>query len=146
MADLSAPKYKSAAEIEARAEEYFRGLLPDSLLSGGGHAQGGRQSEKALPPTICGLALALGFCSRQDLLVYSGKNAGLTQAVMRARLKVETFAENMLYEKETARAAEFVLRCNFGWGKPESPGTSGEGGDGGALEIIFRGFDEDKNR
>lgn len=39
---------------------------------------------------------------------------------MRARARIEEHAEQMLYDKNTARGAEFNLKVNFGWTNEET--------------------------
>jgi hypothetical protein len=67
----------------------------------------------ARPPTVSGLAFALRFQSRQDFLNYTGKFA---EAVARARLMLEGYAEERLYDKDGLQGAKFTLTNNFqGW-------------------------------
>lgn len=67
------------------------------------------------PPTITGLALALGFTNRQSLLNYQNK-AEFEEVVTRAKLRVEHYAETRLYDKEGLNGAKFNLANNFsGW-------------------------------
>ena len=67
------------------------------------------------PPTITGLALALGFTSRQALLNYQAKEE-FVDTIMRAKAKVECYAEERLFDKDGANGAKFSLANNFdGW-------------------------------
>lgn len=67
------------------------------------------------PPTITGLALALGFTSRQALLNYQGREE-FVDTIMRAKAKVEQYAEERLFDKDGANGAKFSLANNFvGW-------------------------------
>lgn len=69
----------------------------------------------AKPPTITGLALALGFNSRQALLNYQAKDE-FNDTITRAKAKVEQYAEERLFDKEGANGAKFALANNFsGW-------------------------------
>ena len=68
----------------------------------------------AKPPTVTGLALALGFNSRQTLLNYQGDKEFM-DAITRAKSKVQEYAETRLFDRDGARGAEFPLRCNFKW-------------------------------
>ena len=78
------------------------------------------------PPTVTGLALALGFHSRQSLLNYQGKRQFM-DTITRAKMRVEEYAERRLYDRDGARGAEFTLRYNFRWAQEERADT-GEGG------------------
>ena len=73
------------------------------------------------PPTITGLALALGFTSRQALLNYQGKKE-FVDTITRAKSFVEKYAEERLFDREGVQGAKFSLVNNFkGWSeKPES--------------------------
>lgn len=69
----------------------------------------------AKPLTITGLALALGFTSRQALLNYQGKEEYF-DTVKRAKLIVEQYAESRLFDKDGANGAKFALANNYkGW-------------------------------
>lgn len=64
------------------------------------------------PYTITGLALAIGFNSRQALLNYQGRKE-FNDAITRAKAKVEAYAEARLYDKEGSSGAQFSLKNNF---------------------------------
>ena len=68
----------------------------------------------AKPPTVTGLALALGFASRQAMLNYQGRKQ-FNDAITRAKARCEAYAEARLYDRSGANGAKFSLRCNFGW-------------------------------
>jgi hypothetical protein len=92
------PKYNSKEEIQVLADKYFEEC-----------------EEKSKPLTITGLALALGFNSRQALLNYQNKQE-FNDTIVRAKAKVEQYAEERLFDKEGANGAKFSLANNFdGW-------------------------------
>jgi hypothetical protein len=64
------------------------------------------------PPTITGLALALGFNSRTSLLNYEDKEEFLN-TITRAKARVEKYAESRLFDKDGANGAKFSLANNF---------------------------------
>ncbi len=67
------------------------------------------------PPTVTGLALALGFASRTSLLNYQHK-AGFEEVVTRAKSRVEQYTEERLFDREGVQGAKFSLANNFkGW-------------------------------
>jgi len=74
------------------------------------------------PPTLAGLALALGL-SRAELLYgrYDGPGSG---AVLQAFLRYEAYLEARLHDKDGFRGAELCLVCNCGWDK--QPPDDGE--------------------
>ena len=67
------------------------------------------------PPTITGLALALGFLSRESLLNYQ-KRDGFKEIITVAKSRVEQYVEERLFDKDGAAGAKFSLAANFkGW-------------------------------
>ena len=88
--------YKNVAQMQAKIDEYF-------------------DLNKDRPWTISGLAYHLGFASRQALINYKSRSKEFNDALTRARLKCETYAEERLFDRDGQRGAEFSLRCNFGW-------------------------------
>lgn len=85
----------NAKDVEKNAEKFFA-ELGDGI------------------PTVSGLALAIGFKSRYELLNFEG-NTKLSKAVKSALLKLESILESQLYRKETYSGAKTVLKSNFGW-------------------------------
>jgi hypothetical protein len=67
------------------------------------------------PYTMTGLALALGFNSRQTLYEYE-ENPVFSDTVLRARARVVAYAEGRLYDRDGAQGAKFAL-SNYkdGW-------------------------------
>jgi hypothetical protein len=98
------PKYKSAKELEAQINAYFD------------HIQGEKRGRKwirpAEAPTVTGLALFLGFASRQSLLDYKEKQE-FTDIIKRAVTVIEHGYELKL-SGTTATGAIFALK-NMGW-------------------------------
>ena len=67
------------------------------------------------PPTVTGLALALGFSTRLSLLNYQGKKEFMN-TITRAKARVEAYAEERLFDRDGTSGAQFSLRNNFkGW-------------------------------
>lgn len=85
-------KYESVGEMQGAIDEYFD------------------NSEKT---TICGLALALGFNSRQSLLNYEGYGEEFLDTIKRAKSRIEEYYEEHLVENNAAGSI-FALK-NFGW-------------------------------
>lgn len=99
------PLFKSAAELERLINGYF--------YSCGLSGDGGGSFDS--PPTVSGLAMALGFASREDLLGYCGKDP-CRNLIDKALLKIEDFAESRLFDKGQYSGAKFFLEGNFkGW-------------------------------
>ena len=113
------PKYKKPDEMQAKIEEYFKNCEGEILRDKDGkpvvNKKGIVYLTKPRPPTITGLALALGFTSRQALLNYQCKEK-FFDTVTRAKARVELYNEEALYTKEGCNGAKFNLSNNFdGW-------------------------------
>lgn len=113
------PKYKTADEMQAKIDEYFDSCAGTVLTDAEGAPILNKNGQPIVinvkPPTITGLALAIGFTSRQALLNYQGKK-GFIDTITRAKSRVEKYAEERLYDKEGCNGAKFSLANNFnGW-------------------------------
>lgn len=112
------PKYKNREEMQAKIDEYFNACEGRPLVVDG-RVMLDKKGEVILynrrPPTMTGLALALGFTSRQALLNYEGKKEFI-DTITRARARVEQYTEERLFDKDGANGAKFSLANNFeGW-------------------------------
>lgn len=112
------PKYETPEQMQEVIDQYFASCEGEWLTDNNGDMVFNkfgspiRVNEK--PPTITGLALALGFASRQALLNYSAKKA-FNDTITRAKAQCEAYAEQRLYDRDGSRGAEFSLRHNFKW-------------------------------
>ena len=86
------PKYKSKEELEERIEKYFESCKGEVLKDEDGSPVLDKYGQPVIidrrPPTITGLALALGFASRQALLNYQAKKQ-FNDTITRAKLRCE---------------------------------------------------------
>lgn len=113
------PKYKNKEEIQEKIDRYFEECEGKILKDGSGRPVLNKNEEPVIygakPPTITGLALALGFSSRQSLLNYKGKKEFL-DTITRAYARVEQYTEERLFDRDGAAGAKFSLANNFeGW-------------------------------
>ena len=114
------PKYKSVEEIEDKIEQYFAICEGEPLLDDEGKQIVNKYGcpcwiKPPKPPTVTGLALALGFASRQALLNYQAKKE-FNDTITRAKSRVEEYAESRLFDRDGSNGAQFSLRNNFkGW-------------------------------
>lgn len=111
------PKYKTAAEMQERIDQYFSDCQGELLQDENGPVLDKYGNEIYLhqrPPTVTGLALALGFTSRQSLLDYQAKREFL-DTITRAKARCEQYAEERLFDRDGTNGAQFSLRANFGW-------------------------------
>ena len=97
------PKFKDAEELEEAISSYFEKLIDIDPETG---------AETLKPSTVTGLALYLGFCSRQSLFDY-GKKPEYSYIIRRARTCIENHYEQSLNGK-SATGAIFALK-NMGW-------------------------------
>lgn len=128
-------KWKSVSAMQKAVDAYFKKCEGEPLI-----IDGEQQRDKygvpivinAKPPTITGLALALGFTGRQALLDYQARPE-FADTVTRAKARCEEYAEMRLYDKDGANGAKFSLGCNFGWNA-----ESEKSGDPAALTALVQ--------
>lgn len=113
------PMYKTKKELQEKIDSYFEECKGRILYYDDGKMirdkYGFPLIIDARPPTITGLALHLGFTSRQALLNYQAKEE-FVDTITRAKSRVECYAEERLYDKDGANGAKFNLANNFeGW-------------------------------
>ena len=121
-------KYKTVDELQAAIDAYFKSCEGRMLLDDDGQpvlAKGVPIILDAKPPTVTGLALALGFAGRQALMNYQGRRQ-FKDTIARAKARCEAYAEARLYDRDGARGAQFSLQCNFGWNDKAPANTDGE--------------------
>lgn len=113
------PFYNTAEEIQEKIDAYFEECKGEVLYDSDGNPMVDKYGNVirvgVRPLTITGLALALGFNSRQALLNYQAREE-FYDTIMRAKAKVERYAEERLFDKDGANGAKFSLANNFdGW-------------------------------
>ena len=118
------PKYKNKEEVQEKIDAYFEECKGMVLKNDDGEVMLDKYGRPIIlgskPPTITGLALALGFATRKSLLEYQGK-AEFVNTIARAKSRVEQYAEERLFDKDGANGAKFSLANNFsGWNEKQS--------------------------
>ena len=112
------PVFESKEELEKKIEEFFKScegsVLEDETGKPVLDKYGNVIKIDERPETVTGLALALGFKSRQSLIDYQGK-AEFSDTITRAKLRCEKYAEERLYDRDGNGGARFSLQVNFGW-------------------------------
>ena len=111
--------FKNVNEMQTKIEQYFKSCEGEHFKNADGDIvldkYGNPVIIGAKPPTVTGLALALGFNSRQSLLNYQGKKEFL-DTITRAKSIVEEYAEQRLFDRDGVQGAKFSLTNNFkGW-------------------------------
>lgn len=126
------PMYTSKEEIEGLIENYFEECEGIPFLDSEGNplmANNGNilYKKQPKPPTVTGLALALGFTTRLSLINYQEKEEFMN-TITRAKTYIEEYAERRLFDRDGVQGAKFSLINNFkGWSeKPTSTTDSME--------------------
>lgn len=123
------PKFKTKEEIQEKIDEYFKkcdGIpyLDDNgipLTTSKGYII---YKTPPQPPTITGLALALGFTSRLALLNYQSKKE-FVNTITRAKSYIEEYTERRLFDRDGVQGAKFSLMNNFkGWSEKQELAVS----------------------
>ena len=90
------PKFTSKEQIQELGEAYLRECMGKPFIMDDGSVLRDKYGEVILlgrhPPTVTGLARALGFTSRQSLLEYQAK-AEFADTVTRLKMQIEEYAE-----------------------------------------------------
>ena len=119
-------KYQTAEEMSAAIDTYFKDCEGRALTDKDGEVVTEKYGCPVIvgvqPPTGTGLALALGFKTRQSLLNYQARSKAFDDIITVAKSRCEEYAESRLYDRDGANGAKFSLMNNFkGWReKPES--------------------------
>lgn len=113
------PMYETVEEMQEMIDKYFEQCEGAEKVDAEGNVFTDKYGEPIIfgrrPMTITGLALALGFNSRQALLNYQAKDE-FNDTITRAKARIEQYAEERLFDKDGANGAKFSLANNFeGW-------------------------------
>lgn len=110
------PIWKSVDGMQELIDKYFEECQGTELLDANGDVRLNKYDEpiyiKSKPPTVTGLALALGFNSRQSLLEYQCDDE-FADTITQAKARVEEYAETRLFDKDGSNGAQFSLKNNF---------------------------------
>ena len=131
MAGGAPRKWKSVSAMQKAIDAYFEACKGKPIIGDDDLPVCDKYGKpfiiNAKPPTITGLALALGFTGRQALLDYQARPE-FADTVTRAKSRCEEYAESRLYDKDGANGAKFSLGCNFGWRAAEERTETQVGG------------------
>jgi hypothetical protein len=142
------PKFNNSEEMQQIIDAYFDKCKPDYEKDNEGKilvTTKGIPIIKLNPPTITGLALALGFVSRQSMYDYE-KNEEFTYTIKNARLRCENWVENNLLSGNIAPASGIFALKNYGW-RDNFGITNSEGGELNTIKIFMNSLsDEDMEK
>ena len=100
------PKYATAEQMQAAIDRYFEDCKGEPIIGDDGFPICDKWGKPFIihqrPPTVTGLALALGFTSRQALLDYQAKKE-FVDTVTRAKSRIEAYAEERLFDRDGQR-------------------------------------------
>ena len=121
--------YHSPEEMQEAIDRYFESCKGEPLTNSSGDPVYDKYGFPIIinshPPTITGLALALGFTTRLSLLNYQAKRE-FKPIVEKAKARVEAYTEERLFDKDGAAGARFSLQYNFrGWKEEKSDENNG---------------------
>ena len=105
-------KYNDMDKMQQKIDEYFDIGVDYVTITAFDKQTGEFVEYKKTTPTITGLALYLGFVSRQSMLDYEAKPE-FSGIIKKARTRIELEYEKMLH-LDKCTGAIFALK-NFGW-------------------------------
>ena len=114
-------KDKTVAVWKREIDRYFAGCEGPRLDKNGNvltDAEGKPILTVTKPYTVTGLAYALGLESREALALVEGKPGAL---IRRALLKIEEYAEQQLFSKDSHAGSKLFLAVNFERWRDSSP-------------------------
>lgn len=135
------PAYKTVAEMQKVIDKYFEDCNGEYITDDDGNLMTDKHGKpvktKERPLTITGLALALGFTTRQALLNYEGR-ADFVDTIKKAKSRIEQYAEERLFDKDGVNGAKFNLSNNFkGWSDKQQIDSNVN-----LSPVVFTGSDE----
>jgi len=111
------PRYESVEQLEEMIEAYFESCKGELLRDRDGAIVYNQKDGEPVwvgrrTPTIPGLALALGFSSKQSLYNYKARKEFM-DSISRAQTRVEQYTAERLFDRDSQRGAQFVLEYGF---------------------------------
>lgn len=106
-------RWKSAKVLQAAVDKYFDDC---------------HQNQRV--PSVAGLALALGYMSRQALERYTDRenennSDDYVVIITRAKLRIEEENVQLAYNRDASPGARFVLQNGFNYSEKQDVGLSG---------------------
>jgi hypothetical protein len=89
-------------------------------------------------PTVTGLALALGFDSRNGLLYYQDEKPAFLSTIKKAKARVEAaFEKELIHRNGSVTGLIFNLKNNFAWKDAQELNHTGADGVPLSLRVEF---------
>jgi len=129
-------EYSTPEELQAKIDEYFQYIEGEFRWEADPENEGKDNKiwdRSPEPPTITGLALYLGFESRQSFHDYK-KRPEFSYTIKKARLMVEKSYELYLIYSKNPTGAIFALK-NLGWDDKQKHEHTGKNGEPLAVTI-----------
>lgn len=130
-------KFKTPEELQEKINEYFASCdsRTQKILKDGEFIE----VSNPRPYTITGLALHLGT-SRDILLNYQDRDE-YSNTIKAAKLKIQNFAEESLWQPKIAQGVMFNLVNNWGWRDRREQALMGPDGEPlnntGQIQLVF---------
>lgn len=125
------PIYETAEELEKAIDNYFASCVPSVLTDANNepiiNQKTGAPILKENPPTITGLALAIGYSSRQSIYDQEKREDTFSYVIKRARLRCQNYLERGLLTNEIPQPGGIFILKNHGW-RDNFGITDGDGG------------------
>lgn len=118
------PLYETPEQLQEAVDRYFESIKGKPLFDKKGQPvtdRHGVQKTDGKPPTMTGLSRFLGFKDRQTFTRQGNRSSVFNDVVSEARLRIEDFWEQALYNGDTYQGAVFMLTMCFGWRKNAMP-------------------------
>jgi DNA-packaging protein gp3 len=131
MAGGRPPFYETVDDLENAIEGYF--LTLEKVDKDGNPLP-------SKPPTVAGLAYALGYADRSSLYSQTGRGEEFSYILKKTILYIESFHETALYEASHPTGSIFWLK-NHGWMDKQPEGH----GDTASLRILVENVTDNSN-
>ena len=119
------PQFASGIALQKKIDRYFNSLVVPATENPSATAKPNIKkmtADAVIPSTLSGLALYLGFESRQSFEEYE-RNGTYADILKRARLRIEAEYEKKLHYQSSAGAI-FALKT-LGWNEPNDNTRNG---------------------
>ncbi len=146
----TAPLFTDAEKLKEKAECYFRSCAGVQAKDEYGEPVYDKNGVPVMsvpesPFTISGLAAALGFRNRRELLNYEEVcSEKCADVIARALSRIEEYAESKLFDKGQYSGAKFFLASSFGGWCEKPDDSAAETLE--KLDAVLRALTEAMNR